>query len=72
MRDENPPAFESLIKAIAARTEFAAAVQTAYGKSLDELWNAFLAKTKPTMSALRASVRRAMVDVVEQGVFRKI
>ena len=72
MRDENPPAFESLIKAIAVRTKFAAAVQTAYGKSLDELWNAFLAKTKPTTSALRASVRRAMVDAVEQGVFRKI
>ena len=47
IRGENLPAFESLIKAIAARTEFAEAVQTAYGKSLDELWDKFLAKMKP-------------------------
>lgn len=47
IRDENSPAFESLIKAIARRTEFADAVQTAYGKSLGELWNEFLAKVNP-------------------------
>lgn len=50
MRDKNPPAFESLIMAIAARTEFAEAVQIAYGKSLDELWGKFLATVKPIPS----------------------
>ena len=44
IRDENPQAFESLIKAIAARANFAEAVKTAYGKSLGDLWGEFLGK----------------------------
>lgn len=58
MRDENPPAWESLIKAIATRIEFADAVQTAYGKSLGELWNGFVAKVKSNTRVESDSLRR--------------
>lgn len=58
MRDEHPPAFENMMKAISAKAEFAEAVRMAYGKSLDQMWRAFLARAKPNKRVESDSLRR--------------
>jgi len=48
LRSENPSAFENMMKAIAIKTKFVDAIQSAYGKPLEELWSTFLDKVNLT------------------------
>ena len=44
LRESDPEAFRQMLQAIATKVAFAQAVQSSYGKPLQALWHAFLAK----------------------------